>query len=413
MSELNVALLTVGTLVLVLGLFSRALKRTILALPMLAVGTGVLVGPAGLGWVHPAEWGDLREILEQTARLTLGVGLMGVALRLPTGYPLRQARSLAVLLGLGMPLMAVSAGLLVHWVLGVPSGVALLVGAVVSPTDPIVATSIVTGQIARKNLPEHLRNILSAESGANDGLAYPIVLLPALLLTRPAGEAWLQWGVRVVLWEVGAAVLFGALLGLAGGRLLRWAEAEQMMEARASMAFPAALAFLTLAGTKLLGTDGILAVFAAGVTFRMATDGARAREREEVQETFGMFFTLPVFALFGASLPWGAWGAFGWRGVALCAAVLLLRRLPIVLLLQPITPELRDRKDALFSGWFGPIGVAALFYATFALGRAGFPEAWTVGSLLIFASVLAHGVTASSLANLYGRRRQEESAQAQ
>jgi NhaP-type Na+/H+ or K+/H+ antiporter len=85
-------------------------------------------------------------------------------------------------------------------------------------------------------------------------------------------------------------------------------------------------------------------------------------------------------------------------------AVLLLRRLPAVLAIRPLLGALRRRaKDVLFLGWFGPIGAAALYYAAFSLRETGIEAAWTVGSLVICASVVVHGITATPLTKLYGR----------
>ncbi len=127
--------------------------------------------------------------MKQGARLAIAIQVMGVALRLPKAYPFTHWRSLAVLLGPVMLLMWLVSGLLVYLILGLPCWVAMLVGAVITPTDPVIATSIATGKVAEQNLPTRLRNLLSAESGANDGLGYPFVLLPILILTRSPQEA--------------------------------------------------------------------------------------------------------------------------------------------------------------------------------------------------------------------------------
>jgi sodium/hydrogen antiporter len=105
----------------------------------------------------------------------------------------------------------------------------------------------------------------------------------------------------------------------------------------------------------------------------------------------------------GMALPWEGWLNLGWAGLILAAAVLLLRRPPVVLALRPLIGPVKGQKDALFLGWFGPLGAAALYYATFSLGETGLEEVWVVGSLLICASVLAHGVSATPLTKLYGR----------
>lgn len=408
MSELNIALTAVGGLVLVIGLLSGAIRRSILSEPLVALLAGMLLGPAVLGLLDPAGWGSQETILEQAARLTLAISLMGVALRLPKREPFRGWRSLAVLLGLVMPLMWLVSGLLVYLILGVPFLVALLVGAVVTPTDPVVSSTIVTGELAKENLPDRLRYTLSGESGANDGLAYPFVLLPILLLSQPPGEALSHWLTHTLLWEVGAALLFGVLIGYGAGRLLERAQGEGTMEKTSFLAYTIALSLAVLGSAKLLGTDGVLAVFAAGLAFDAAVSESDRAEEERVQEAVNRFFILPIFVLLGLAIPWEGWMELGWAGLLLALAVLGLRRLPAVLALKPLLGRVGGTRDALFLGWFGPVGVAALFYANLAVRKAGVEEAWVVGSLVICASILAHGLSATPLTRLYGRRAQND-----
>ena len=108
--------------------------------------------------------------------------------------------------------------------------------------------------------------------------------------------------------------------------------------------------------------------------------------------------------LLGLALPWDKWLGLGWGGLLLVVAVLLLRRLPALLLLRRFLPQLRGIQDALFVGWFGPIGVAALFYAFLSLDKTGLESAWVVGSMILCASIFAHGLTAVHLAQLYSDR---------
>jgi sodium/hydrogen antiporter len=411
LSELNVALTAVGGVVLVIGLLSGSIRRSILSEPLVALLVGVLLGPAALGLLDPAGWGSQETLLEQAARLTLAISLMGVALRLPKREPLRGWRSLAALLGLVMPLMWLMSGLLVYLIVGVPFLVALLVGAVVTPTDPVVSSTIVTGDLAEKNLPDRVRHTLSAESGFNDGLAYPFVLLPILLLARPPGEAFSHWLTHTLLWEVGAAVVFATLIGYGAGRLLEWAYGRGTMERTSFLAYTLALSLAVLGAAKLLGTDGILAVFVAGLAFDAAVSESDRAEEERVQEAVNRFFILPIFVLLGLTIPWEGWMELGWAGLFLALAVLLLRRLPAVLALKPLLGRVRGTRDALFLGWFGPIGVAALYYANFSVGEAGVEEAWVIGSLIICASILVHGLSATPLTRLYGRHARREPAQ--
>jgi NhaP-type Na+/H+ or K+/H+ antiporter len=406
--EINIALVAVGAVVLVVGLLSNLLQSSFVSTPMVALLAGVLLGPAMLGLLVPSDWGGQEEkILEQATRLTLAISLMGVALRMPERFPFRDWRSMAVLLGLVMPFMWLASGLLVYLILGLPLLVALLVGAVITPTDPVVSSTIVTGDVAEEDLPGRLRHTLSAESGANDGLAYPFVFLPILLLSRPSGEAWTHWVTHTLVWEVGGAVLFGALVGYGAGRLLEWAEHKDAIEESFFLVYTIALSLVVLGAAKLLGSDGILAVFVAGLGFDFAVKGDREQQRR-VQEASTRFFILPIFVLLGLTIPWEGWAELGWGGPVLVVAVLLLRRLPAVLALNPLMRGVRGGANALFLGWFGPIGVAALYYANLSLRETGIEAAWTVGSLVICASVLAHGMTAAPLTKLYGRYAQSK-----
>ncbi len=411
MSTFNIALLTVGGLVLLVGLFSSPIKRSLLSAPIIALLLGVLLGPAVFGMLVPANWGSQEIILEQAARLTIAISLMGIALRLPSGYPLSRWRSLSVMLGPVMVLMWLVSGVLVYLILGLPFWVAMLIGAVITPTDPVVSSTIVQGSMAEENLPARLRHLLSRESGANDGLAYPLVFLSILMIEHPPADTLTHWLTRVVLWEVGAAVILGAAMGYLAGRLLRWAERKGNIEQPSYLAYTLALSLAVLGGTKLLSTDGILAVFAAGIALNIAVSAEDDTQEERMQEAINRFFVLPVFVLLGLALPWQQWLELGWAGLLLVAAVLLLRRPPAVLTVTPILPQACGIRDTLFLGWFGPVGVAALFYAALALREIGAEEVWAVGSLVICASILVHGVTAAPLTRLYGRIVKDEGLQ--
>lgn len=414
MQELNVALLAIGTLVLLLGLVSDYLKRVWWgSAPLTALLCGVLLSPVALDVLHPSAWG-LKEadLLEQAARFTLAIGLMGVALRLPKGYVFRHWQPLTVLLALVMPLMWISSGLLVYWLLTLPFWEAMLVGAVITPTDPIVASSIVTGVVAEENLPGRIRHPLSAESGANDGLAYPFVFLSILMIQKPPVEALSHWFGRTLLWEVLGAVLAGALIGYAAGRLLEWAESLHTIESRSFIGYTIALSVVVLGAAKLIGTDGILAVFVAGLIFSEVVQGKERAEEENVQEAINRFFVLPVFVLVGLTLPWQEWWQLGWKVPVLILLVLLLRRLPAILLLNRWLTPIKNIPEALFLGWFGPIGVAALFYAGLSLRETGVREAWVVASFMICASLLVHGLSATPLTKRYGQWAQRHRTQA-
>jgi sodium/hydrogen antiporter len=405
LNVMYVSLAAVGGLLLLLGLLGGLLKeRTPVSEPLIALLAGVLIGPAAFGVLDFADLGEQTLILEEAALVTLGVALVGVALRLPVGYSKRNWRLLLVLLGIVMPLMWLAGSFLVYLIVGVPFWVAVLIGAIVTPTDPVVASSIVAGGVAERNLPASLRHAISSESGFNDGLALPFVVLPVLVLTEPPGEVLGHWATHTVLLEIVAGAALAALMGYLAGKTLRWAERKETMERTSLLTISLALSLTVLGVTELLHLNGVLAAFVAGIVFNFAGSSDAKESQEEIQEAISRFFDLPIFVLLGMALPWEGWLELGWRGLLLVVAVLLLRRLPTVLALRPLLGPLRRRtKDVLFLGWFGPIGAAALYYAAFSFRETGIEEAWVVGSLIICASVLVHGVSATPLTKLYGR----------
>jgi sodium/hydrogen antiporter len=405
LQELYVSLAAVGGLLLLLGVLGGLLKeRTPVSEPLIALLAGVLIGPAALGLLDLAKLGDETLILEQAALVTLGIALVGVALRLPVGYASGNWRLLVVLLGILMPLMWIVSGLLVYLILGLPFWVSVLIGAIITPTDPVVASSIVAGGVAERNLPSSLRCAISAESGFNDGLALPFVVLPVLVLTEPPGEVLGHWLTHTVLFEIVAGAMVAVLMGYAAGNTLRWAERKETMERTSLLTVSLALSLTVLGITELLHLNGVLAAFVAGIVFNFAGSSDAEESQEEIQEAISRFFDLPIFVVLGMALPWEGWLELGWGGLLLVAAVLLLRRLPAVLALRPLLGPLRGKtKDVLFLGWFGPVGAAALYYAAFSLRETGLEKVWVVGSLVICASLLVHGITATPLTKLYGR----------
>ena len=411
MKELNIALLAIGGLTLALSLVAGLMHSKVyfLSEPMAAVLLGVALGPIGLDLLHLAALADPFTVVEQFARLTVGLAVMAAALRLPRRYFRDRLRSMAVVLVPGMIGMWLVSGLVVYAPLRVPLWIALLVGAIVTPTDPVLAGTIVTGTAAEEHIPDPIRDLLSGESGANDGLAYPLVFLPILVLEHPPGRALADWLVETLLWEVGAAVLIGAAVGAAAGWVERESREHAFLEETALLSVTVAFTFAVLGGVKLLGSDGILAAFVAGLLFNRFADATDEADEQKVQETVLRLFTFPIFVFFGTLLPWDRWAALGWVGVALPAGVLLLRRLPMIAAFRWFVTPVDREVDALFAGWFGPIGIAALFYATVAHREVGHELIWPAASLVIASSVLVHGVTATPLTKLYGRTRSESS----
>lgn len=399
-------LLIVALALFVLGAVAGVLReRSWVSEPMICLGVGALAGQAGAGLMrldpvaHPIDLDFLRE----TARFTVAIAVLGAAIRLPKGWLWRNWRGLAVAIGPGMLLMwATTTGVLTA-LLALPPLQAALIGAVLTPTDPVLSSTILTGRLAERTVPTNLRAGITAESGANDGLALPFVMAPLILSSEPLGPGIRDWLADAVLWQLGSAVAVGALLGWFGRRVHGWARARRDAERTSLITIALALAVASLAAVQLLDGDGVLAAFVAGLAYNEGLEGEIEERHHAFGEAITRFFDLPVIILFGMALPWADWAALGWTAPFLILGVLLLRRLPAWLLLARAMPWLENRRETMFAGWFGPIGAAALFYALDALEKTGVEEIWTVTSLVVAASIVAHGASATPFSRWLAR----------
>ena len=399
-----------GAAVLGVAAVHGRLTRTAgLSGPLVALLLGVAAGPAGLGWVDPAAWGSVKEVMGPAALVTLAVGLMGTALRLPRRCVLRRDHlvTAATLLGPGMLLAWVTAAALAWACLGLDGWAAALVGAAVVPTDPVLASAIVSGPFAREHLPGRVRHAISFESGANDGLAVPLVALAVAGVggALATADGWGGWLTGNVLWEATAAAFVGFALGRTAAWGLAFGESHHAADETGTLAYGIALTAAVLGLAGLLGLSEPLTVFAAGLAFAWNLPGNERREEGDVQDAVNEFCLQPVFLLFGALLPWGGWADLGWGGATFAVLALLLKRPPWVWAMGAAKlgwlPDLPDRRDRLFAGWFGPVGVAALFYAA-EFGEE-LPALWPAVSLTVALSTALHGATAAPLTRAYAR----------
>jgi len=397
MDDLHLGYALVGGLAVVLAAISGRIRDLPFSEPLLALLLGVLAGPQVVGLIEEPDGGRSPLLLE-VARVLLAISLIGVALR----YPVRRLRPLitptTVLVTVGMVGMAVLSAGLTWLLLGVPLALAVLIGACITPTDPVLASSVVTGTPAEEHLPARTRQLLSAESGTNDGLALPLVLIGiALVLHESMGAAVLDG-----LYQVAVGVAVGAVIGLVAGRAVGYALRHSDVSHGASLVFTLVLAVATLGVARVLDADGVLSVFVAGLAYNLTVAEDEVGPQNTIDEGVNRYVVLPLFLLLGIELPWAQWADLGWAAVVFPVAVLLLRRLPVlVVLARPLRLRLRD---AVFLGWFGPIGVSALFYLVFSEDEGvSDPRLWAAGSLAVVASTVAHGVTAAPGRRLYRR----------
>jgi len=232
-------------------------------------------------------------------------------------------------------------------------------------------------------------------------------MFPILWMTYRSQEALSNWVIDIILWQVIGAVILGAIIGYVAGYLLNIALSKKTIDETSYVTYTLALALIVLAGVKLLGADGILAVFAAGTAFSVTSTIKYRLDADRIVEGTDIFFTTPIFTLLGLVAPWQDWMKLGWEGLLVAFLILLLHRIPILFLIKPIVPNIKSSLDVLFAGWFGPIGVAAFYYVNFSIIQTGIEKLWPIVSLVICTSIVLHGLTATYFTKLYGKYSKE------
>jgi sodium/hydrogen antiporter len=377
---LGEALLIVGALLAVAAALSGVTRRTVLSISVLAVTAGIGLAAADVVSVNARDAG-LLEIVELALILTLFSDGMFVERELLGRHWGPPARALAIAMPITMGLLALGAYLVfpeLSW------AEAFLLAAILSPTDPVVTSTVVTAQ----RVPALIRHTLNLESGLNDGLALPFVLF-FLILATPSGDAG-QEAVEL-LGEVAFGAAIGIVLGLIGGRLhnrLPGGGITARYEGIYAIGF--GLAAFGLADVTF--GNGLIAAFVAGIVL--------AREEHEVPDSFVAFsenvssiFAVITFFLFGALIVATGYDGSIWALFAFIPFALLLAR-PVAVLAALVGTKL-PRPQRLFIAWFGPKGVASMLFALFILDRsvAEGSLVFDVAAFVILSSILAHGLT--------------------
>ncbi|SCV05332.1 LANO_0H05160g1_1 [Lachancea nothofagi CBS 11611] len=373
-SKSHVAYACVGVFSAIFSLASLFAKEKLyIGESTVAVIFGLIVGPHCLNWFNPLTWGNSDSITLEITRVVLCLQIFAVAVELPKKYMLKHWASVAMLL---LPVM--TAGWLVValfvWIvvpnLNFPE--ALLISSCVTATDPILAQSVVSGKFAQR-VPGHLRNLLSAESGCNDGMAFPFIYLSLNLLFYPGNgrEIVKDWFCVTILYECVFGCILGAVIGYTGRRAIKFAEERKLIDRESFLAFYVCLAFICAGFGSILGADDLLVSFAAGTAF--AWDGwfSNKTKESEISTIIDLLLNLAYFVYFGAIIPWQQFndaelGLNAWRLIILGIVVITLRRIPAVLAFKTMIPDIKSWREAIFVGHFGPIGVGAIFAAIMA-----------------------------------------------
>ncbi|KAI9699268.1 MAG: hypothetical protein M1836_002878 [Candelina mexicana] len=383
LSNFNVVCATLGGFITLFGLVSYLCKEGFyLSESLISLLAGLTFSPHAANFVRPLDYAngseqDLETITLYFTRLVLGVQLVLAGVQLPSRYLQTEWRGLILLLGPGMVFMWLSSSMIIWGLVPHLSFLhALAVGACVTPTDPVLSNSIVKGKFADKNIPKELQRIIIAESGANDGLGYPFLFF-ALYLIKYTGEhgtgqpggaskAMGYWFGETLGYVIVLSVIYGAIVGWVAKELLHWAEERKYVDKESFLVFAITLALFIVGTVGMIGSDDVLACFIAGNVFTW-DDWFRLETLDDsLQPTIDMLLNLSVFMWFGAVCPWASFAHNNvipiYRLIFIGVLVLLFRRLPVVFAMHSRIHQVEGKKQALFVGFFGPIGVSAIFY---------------------------------------------------
>ncbi len=371
-------LLAFSVTLLVAVLISELANRTVISTAFLFLAVGFVLG-GGVLDLLPERAGD--PLVEQLAELALFAVLFTDGMRVGL-RELHQAWELpgrALLLGL--PAVLVITALFAHWITGLPWAESFLVGAILSPTDPVFAAAIV----GHREVPHRLRHLLNVESGLNDGLALPVVLVLIAVVGDDPVHAT----------SIGLELILGVAVGIAIPWIIIRLEETRYFEASSQYAplHAFALGLVLLSVTSLTHANAFLAAFAGGVT--VATVSPAVKDAfHRFGELVAELFKLASILLFGALLSTQVvFQGVGWEAYAFAVLLIVVAR-PLSILLSLLGTDL-DWREWAVAAWFGPKGFASLIYALLAFHAASAyaGRIFLVSAIAIGLSIVVHSST--------------------
>ena len=397
---------TLAVLALFIMVYSSvagAVERRWVSGPIVFTCFGLLVGPAGFALL---DWETDRELIRNLAEVTLAMVLFTDAagadvrvLKNTSGVPAR-------LLLVGLPL-TIALGFAVGAVLiDSPSLFAIAVLAtILAPTDAALGKAVITNEA----VPDEVRQSLNVESGLNDGICVPVLLLFLALALDTAGDMDpLPLAATLVFEQIGIGLAVGLVLTFNAVRLLKYARYRQWLTKTWTQIPIFALALCCFSVAQYLGGSGFIAAFSGGLLMAFMEKDLSKKVKEEyllTSEGAGDTLALITWVTFGAAVVGQAIGYFSWTILLYSfLSLTVIRMLPVFLCL---TGSGIDTEGKLFIGWFGPRGLASIVFAVMVLNSElpdSGPLAMTVVCTIVL-SIVAHGVTANPWAQAYGKRR--------
>ena len=379
-------MLVLGGLLVCGALISGVTKRSFLSLTALYVVAGIALGDSGL---QVLDFSPQDPFVEDLAIVALVLILFRDGLEVDAEMLQREWRAPLRKLLLAMPITAGVIALAAHWIVGLDWLQALLLGALLSPTDPVLSQSVVTNP----RVPRRVRHSLNLESGLNDGLALaPVIALAAALSTTGGDFVW--W--RFILEDVTIGLAAGVVTGLIAAALLpREDQLREIIPGHQRVLFAIGMVFASYGALSYGGHgNAFIDVFVCAITLGVRRPDLR-RHVEEGTKEITEIVKLGIFVVFGSIISFEGMFHHGLGADAIVLVTLLVARpVAIWLALLGVRPPF-DRQTTAFMAWFGPKGVATMTYSLFVLGEhvRGAREITDLAALVVLVSILAHGLT--------------------
>jgi len=385
---LDWGLATLGLTLLLVAAVSGRLTGTSLTPPMVVVVVGVLAGPLVLGDITV---GPSSETVRTLAEATLAVVLFSDASRIDLAA-LRREKGLPIrLLGIGLPLTIALGALAAAALFGSLSfGSVVILGVILAPTDAGLGSAVVTDA----RLPQRVRQSLNVESGLNDGICVPVLLIVLAAAEGPAHPA------KVLLEAIGFGIVGGAVAGALAGAIVTFGGRRGLIESAWLQIIPVAAAVLAYGAAGALGGSGLIAAFMAGAVFGGIAHPGDAGETRFTEEA-GALLTAATFLVFGAVLLGPELDHLSWQIVLYAGLSLtLVRMIPVA---AAMAGSGARKPTVAFIGWFGPRGLASIVFAVI-VEDAHWPHTATILTatyLTVGLSVMVHGASAVPLVRRY------------
>ncbi|MCP3732504.1 sodium:proton antiporter [Sphingomonas sp. MG17] len=388
-----------GILIALVAWLPLALKRLPLSLPIvcIAIGAGVFLLPQVTLRPLPINY---PEVTERFAELVVIIALMGAGLKIDRVIGWRRWAITWRLIGIAMPLSILAITGLANWALGLPLAVALLLGASLAPTDPVLAADVQVGP-PKSGEEDEVRFGLTSEAGVNDGAAFPFIHLAILLsATATSGGPWLgEWLSYHVAWEIIGGIAGGWLVGKLFGWLTFHVPAETKLAKTGDGLIALSATFVSYGLTEMVHVYGFLAVFVTALTFRHThRDHSFQFEMYALTEQIERLVMMVLLILLGGALVSGLLAPVGWIEAVVAVIILLLIR-PLAGWVS-LLGHRADRGERLTLAFFGIRGVGSIYYLAFGINHMTVDHAerlWGIVGLVILCSVLLHGLTVTPI----------------